>query len=109
MTAAVFATGTFALFTDFANPWIRAGLAILLYGYAWRHLAFDEQMRNWVGLSIVSSLRIALIANIVAGCLCCIGSILIGGAIGWIGAGLSVFMVTTWAWILRTSATRNEP
>ena len=109
MMLVLFATGTFVLFTftlftEFANLWMRAGLASLFYGFALRHLTFNEQMRKWVRLSSISVLRVAWIANIVAGCLCGIGSILVGGAIGWLGVALSVFWVTTWAWILRQSA-----
>jgi hypothetical protein len=90
--------GSSLLFIDIGNLWLRAGFAVLTYASAFRSLPTVALSRH--GLSPYVVMRIWAIATTLAGSLGCIGSLSLGGAIGWLGVFLSLRFGLTGAWIL---------
>jgi hypothetical protein len=86
------------LFVDFGNTWLRAGIALFMCGVTIRRVAFNRQMRH--RLPAEWTFRSALIASLAGSCLCAVGSIVFGGAIGWVGAFVSVRLLLGYAWVL---------
>jgi hypothetical protein len=78
------------VFTDFANLWLRAGVAVLMCAVTFRRAAFSPISRTHLEPATV--LRICAVAYTIAACLCAIGSIVWGGAIGWLGVFLSLWI-----------------
>jgi hypothetical protein len=76
------------VFTNVANMWLRAGVAVLMCSLTLRRvLLFDLTNPSRTALG----LRISAAAYAIAGCLCGVGSIVWGGAIGWFGVFLSLW------------------
>ena len=95
------AGGTFELFFGFANIWVRAGLAMFLYGWALRHIAFNRTLRTSFHISALAAIRGSWLAYVAAGCVLGVALILRRDAIGWLGLAACVVWVTSWAWNLR--------
>jgi hypothetical protein len=95
--------GTTLLFMDVGNVWLRAGFAVLTYASAFRSLGTDRLSQH--GVNPVRALRIWAIAATLAGALGFIGSLLLGGAIGWLGVFLSLRFGLTGVWVLWTMTT----
>jgi hypothetical protein len=86
--------GTFFLINGFPNYFVAVGAAIWFYAHA---LRWSLGLRH-----LQARLRIECLANVLAGSLCAIGSVLHGGPIGVLGAIGSLVWVTTWLWALKT-------
>ena len=86
------------LFVDFGNIWLRAGVALCMCGVTLRRLAFTSRIRHRSPLGW--PLRSALAASLAGSCLCAVGSLVFGGAIGWVGAFVSVRLLLGYAWAL---------
>jgi hypothetical protein len=80
--------GVGCLFTDVGNVWLRAGLAMLMWAVALRTLAVRRYIQ--APSQVPFALRASLAISAAAGALCLIGSGIFGGAIGWVGAFLSL-------------------
>ena len=76
---------------DFANVWIKAGLFILLNAQSGLRLALLTRVPAQTNTAIV--FRLWSIANVIAGCLGIIGSLVLGGGIGWLGVFISLGIV----------------
>jgi hypothetical protein len=91
--------GTGFLFADFGNVWIRVGVAVLLYASIFRRLAFGQQVQSHIGST--RALKVSAAGEAVAGFLGGIGSLWIGGAIGWLGVFVSLRIALAGAWVFR--------
>jgi hypothetical protein len=91
--------GTTILFIDFANMWIRGGVAVLCYASAFRVIASAPRLRDRLGPAV--GWRVWALGSTLAGALGCVGSALIGGAIGWLGVFFSLRFALVGAWALR--------
>jgi len=79
--------------------WFRAAVAALCLASTPRHLAMDPLLRG--RLSLLAALRLWAIMLIASGVFGCIASLLAGGAFGWLGLFVSLFVGVTGASLLR--------
>jgi len=87
------------LLTNLANGWIRGGAALLLCASSFRRVTVTRFLRT--NLMPAYALQVWSAAHVTAGLMCGIGSIVMGGAIGWLGVFLSLRIATTGSWMFR--------
>ena len=84
------------------NMWVASGGALFLFMQA-----FDSAVRGfdpWVHTSLLWRLRVRYTGSLVALCLCGVGSVAYGGAIGFLGA-IGAFIAGSWClWLVQQLA-----
>src|SRR5436309_742729 len=73
------------LATNTVNVWLSSGLGVLVVTSRFSHVAF-RLLKNRIQPAL--AVRLMLIGFVVAAALCGIGSILVGGLLGWLGVFL---------------------
>lgn len=102
LVAVLIGTGTFFLLAGEPNVLIRTGIAVYAYASAfrrgfmgWRHAGRSLSLEN-----ITTKSRVYAAANVVAATLCGIGCLTYGGAIGVLGALVSLYWIVLHLWFL---------
>ena len=93
------AAGVGFLFADFTNLWLRMGLAAFLCGWPLRMTAFRAIERMQVEARV--AFQPMGWAYACSGCLCGIGSMVLGGPFGLFGIFFSLRVGLTGVWMLR--------
>ena len=98
--------GTFFLLVSEPNILIGVGVGLALYasalktGFMARHRSHVEGLASSHG-TLRTMLRFYFGGNLIAGCLCVLGCLIYGGAVGVLGASLSACWALLQFWILK--------
>jgi hypothetical protein len=107
------AIGVSVLLTDFPNGWLKLAVAFMIFATAIRPVLFASWTRQHI--EPIVAIRVWMATNALAWAFGLIGSLTLGGALGWVCAFLCLYIgVLRWGWLFHqlraqpVSATRGD-